>query len=431
MRRILSILGVCVLLFIVETGAAKHSKKSFLDFGNIWGSDDAAPVTGNNADFTLDTEGSGLDTDVKVDNTHTDDEDFDVEASGDGDDDEKIVDLSTEAPVTEKDYYYDNKGTSDDEDDLEGSGSGDGIVVEPIIKTTERPLLGTKPSTRKQMTACNNLRNTAVQAMSAFKPECDSDGGFKKLQCMDDIGKKEKYCWCVDPQGIEITGTRMKTSKPDSEVCDFGKNLTTCVFQLVQHSQGLLGAYKPKCTLDGEYEQIQCQGSECWCVDAVGNELTGTMTNKPAIPVCPSASTPKTVAKTEKPVHIKPIPESEEPGYTVHDDDSKEEIPNVIVNIGPEIPQDSEETNGEEFEEETNAIGEPYATMKHNQTILGQPGLLAAIIGGAVVGLLCMILLVMFIVYRMRKKDEGSYPLDEQKYQNYSYAKAPDKEFYA
>lgn len=38
-----------------------------------------------------------------------------------------------------------------------------------------------------------------------------------------------------------------------------------------------------------------------------------------------------------------------------------------------------------------------------------------AVIGGAVVGLLCAILLVMFIVYRMRKKDEGSYVLDEPK----------------
>ena len=41
--------------------------------------------------------------------------------------------------------------------------------------------------------------------------------------------------------------------------------------------------------------------------------------------------------------------------------------------------------------------------------------LFTAVIGGAVVGLLCAILLVMFIVYRMRKKDEGSYVLDEPK----------------
>ena len=37
--------------------------------------------------------------------------------------------------------------------------------------------------------------------------------------------------------------------------------------------------------------------------------------------------------------------------------------------------------------------------------------LVSAVVGGAVVGLLCAILCVMFVVYRMRKKDEGSYAL--------------------
>ncbi|KAH8370680.1 hypothetical protein KR093_004684, partial [Drosophila rubida] len=58
----------------------------------------------------------------------------------------------------------------------------------------------------------------------------------------------------------------------------------------------------------------------------------------------------------------------------------------------------------------------------------------SAVIGGAVVGLLCAILVVMFIVYRMRKKDEGSYALDEPKRSpaNNSYAKnANNREFYA
>lgn len=60
--------------------------------------------------------------------------------------------------------------------------------------------------------------------------------------------------------------------------------------------------------------------------------------------------------------------------------------------------------------------------------------LFVAVIGGAVVGLLCAILVVMFIVYRMRKKDEGSYALDEPKRSpaNNSYAKnANNREFYA
>lgn len=62
-----------------------------------------------------------------------------------------------------------------------------------------------------------------------------------------------------------------------------------------------------------------------------------------------------------------------------------------------------------------------------------QPGILAAVIGGAVVGLLCAILVVMFIVYRMRKKDEGSYALDEPKRSptSNSYSKGNNREFYA
>ncbi|KAG7160446.1 Syndecan-like [Homarus americanus] len=65
-------------------------------------------------------------------------------------------------------------------------------------------------------------------------------------------------------------------------------------------------------------------------------------------------------------------------------------------------------------------------------SIFAQPGILAAFIGGAVVGLLCAILLVMFIVYRMRKKDEGSYPLDEPKRMPLTSSYSPnDKEIYA
>ena len=49
---------------------------------------------------------------------------------------------------------------------------------------------------------------------------------------------------------------------------------------------------------------------------------------------------------------------------------------------------------------------------------------------GAVVGLLCAILCVMFVVYRMRKKDEGSYALDEPKRGSpsvNSYSKPPNR----
>ena len=39
----------------------------------------------------------------------------------------------------------------------------------------------------------------------------------------------------------------------------------------------------PRCKLDGQYEEVQCQGStrECWCVDHDGKELRGTRTTEP------------------------------------------------------------------------------------------------------------------------------------------------------
>lgn len=65
--------------------------------------------------------------------------------------------------------------------------------------------------------------------------------------------------------------------------------------------------------------------------------------------------------------------------------------------------------------------------------IIMKPGILAGIIGRAIIGVLTAILLIMFIVYRMRKKDEGSYALEETKkpLNAYDYRHCPTKEFYA
>lgn len=72
-------------------------------------------------------------------------------------------------------------------------------------------------------------------------------------------------------------------------------------------------------------------------------------------------------------------------------------------------------------------------TNRHPASFFAQPGILAAVIGGAVVGLLCAILLVMFIIYRMRKKDEGSYVRHDPKPpQNINpYSGPTRREFYS
>ncbi|KAF7280193.1 syndecan [Rhynchophorus ferrugineus] len=82
--------------------------------------------------------------------------------------------------------------------------------------------------------------------------------------------------------------------------------------------------------------------------------------------------------------------------------------------------------------EDTSVIMNPKSEDRPT-SFFSQPGILAAVIGGAVVGLLCAILVVMFIVYRMRKKDEGSYALGEPKQSpnSNSYSRGTNKEFYA
>lgn len=39
--------------------------------------------------------------------------------------------------------------------------------------------------------------------------------------------------------------------------------------------------YVPRCTEDGRYQDIQCQGSECWCVDSRGLEIMGSRSTGP------------------------------------------------------------------------------------------------------------------------------------------------------
>ncbi|XP_010586718.1 syndecan-2 isoform X2 [Loxodonta africana] len=77
-------------------------------------------------------------------------------------------------------------------------------------------------------------------------------------------------------------------------------------------------------------------------------------------------------------------------------------------------------------EEDTNVY-----TEKHSDNLFKRKEVLAAVIAGGVIGFLFAIFLILLLVYRMRKKDEGSYDLGERKPSSAAYQKAPTKEFYA
>nr|CAG4644533.1 EOG090X0QLW [Lepidurus arcticus] len=137
----------------------------------------------------------------------------------------------------------------------------------------------------------------------------------------------------------------------------------------------------------------------------------------------------------------KPLPEVGEPRkpQTTPKPQLPEDIDNEENEIVVDTPSRTPEIvdGGSVSEKEENNLNNDVHILgrKHEDrptSFFAQPGVLAAVIGGAVVGLLCAILLVMFIVYRMRKKDEGSYVLDEPKRSptSNSYSKN-SREFYA
>lgn len=92
----------------------------------------------------------------------------------------------------------------------------------------------------------------------------------------------------------------------------------------------------------------------------------------------------------------------------------------------------TEDPQRKEMTSTTSAPGSPQEAVEvHTENLFQRTEVLAAVIAGGVIGFLFAIFLILLLVYRMRKKDEGSYDLGERKPSGAAYQKAPTKEFYA
>lgn len=213
-------------------------------------------------------------------------------------------------------------------------------------------------------------------------------------------------------------------------------------------------------------------GLSCWCVDKLGRVIASTLTHLSVVsdsfpydcdlveqslhllggvgklstsrPNTPGSSTP--VTRPSTPSTPTALPTRRTTPRRLHNSP-----PHVVTNgrtkrppIHHEKPERGNKPSGGKetfnFNEPREGVDhdgvfrEPVDTVgKHSLlSMLSHPGILAAVIGGAVVALLCTLLLVMFIVYRMKKKDEGSYAVDPTvKPPVNSYTEEPNKEVYA
>jgi len=114
--------------------------------------------------------------------------------------------------------------------------------------------------------------------------------------------------------------------------------------------------------------------------------------------------------------------------------DEKTPFGDSIPNHRPDQQPPSIETNKNKPSYDLTSTSRlPFVPSNFWRELFAKPGILVGIIGGVVIGMLSAILLVMFIIYRMRKKDEGSYALEEgpRKSPSHAYTRVSSREFFA
>ncbi|KAM7421682.1 hypothetical protein PAMA_015705 [Pampus argenteus] len=98
-----------------------------------------------------------------------------------------------------------------------GLVSGRSFSQTNIYRVLQRRMLGVRLVLTGHFrcpSPCEEERRAAMEASGVFVPSCESGGSFSSRQC-----QQGGQCWCVDPTGRELPGTRQHG---DSLVCSSG-----------------------------------------------------------------------------------------------------------------------------------------------------------------------------------------------------------------
>ncbi|XP_062311043.1 thyroglobulin-like isoform X13 [Osmerus eperlanus] len=138
----------------------------------------------------------------------------------------------------------------------------------PEVSTVCVPVIS-GPHTRCQ-------REASVTVPGAFLSQCDPQGQYLPTQCWEATG----YCWCVNAAGEEVQGTRTPPGQPRPNCAV--RPLTLCEQRRASVTATVAGAYVPQCDSQGRFLPTQCWEStgQCWCVNAAGEMVPGTMTSQ-------------------------------------------------------------------------------------------------------------------------------------------------------
>uniref|UniRef100_A0A3B3U9M5 Thyroglobulin n=1 Tax=Poecilia latipinna TaxID=48699 RepID=A0A3B3U9M5_9TELE len=87
-----------------------------------------------------------------------------------------------------------------------GPRSAHSFAQTNIYRVLQRRMLGVRLALSGHFrcpSPCEEERRAALESSSVFVPSCEADGRFSAKQC-----QQGALCWCVDPTGRELTGTR-------------------------------------------------------------------------------------------------------------------------------------------------------------------------------------------------------------------------------
>lgn len=224
--------------------------------------------------------------------------------------------------------------------------------------------------------------------------------------------------------------------------------------QAISQSGHMIGMFIPRCTSSGHYEELQCHSGtgECWCVDRVdGLEMIGSRQRVPSMPDCTrfsvttalKPSTEESLHSTSNRVITRQMQTPTSTSTSASTSSVRDELNNKINQFPsePEIKYDGPaDIDSNSVERSDQNIEPRRRKMSLRASVIGQPGILAGIIGGVVVILLCIVLLVMFCVYRVHRKSNdpeifyidntARMPLSSNKKVGYMKALNPDHDMY-
>ncbi|XP_068999898.1 thyroglobulin [Embiotoca jacksoni] len=147
--------------------------------------------------------------------------------------------------------------------------------------------VASSPSASLEQVLTPLLRSCSDEDEDAvFVPGCTSSGGFQEVQCGGG------QCWCVDPEGQEVEGSRAAGRRPRCpSSCERAR---ATALKVKSNMAAGAAIHIPACSAGGDFLPLQCVGARCFCVDAGGK----TMTAGPAggAVSCPERSQPPSSA---------------------------------------------------------------------------------------------------------------------------------------